>query len=230
MGGVETVDNQLKMKYIYAFVFGDGCLEKPNPGQSRLRIEQVWRNLDYLQWKQKILQNITSVTLTQKQRDGREDTGLVLTSRHPIFTQCRERMYLNGVKVIDPHFESFLDWETMAIIYQDDGYLGRNKDYIHSIHLCTENLSYGDQLMFRDWCARKLSMHFNVVRHNSSYRLRLGKKFISEFIEGIRPYVFPSMKYKIGESVREAPEMDEETVRSFEKSKGPCESVGLEHI
>lgn len=208
------MDNQEKMKYIYAFVFGDGCLEKPNPGQSRLRIEQIWKNLDYLLWKQKILQNITSATLTQKQREGREDTGLLLTSRHPIFTKCRERMYLNGVKVIDPHFEAFLDWETMAIIYQDDGYLGRNKDYIHSIHLCTENFTYGDQKLFRDWCAEKLNMHFQLNHHQSSYRLRLGKKFLEEFLENVRPYIVPSMRYKLGESVCQTPAMDGEPVRT----------------
>jgi hypothetical protein len=216
MRGVETMDNQEKMKYIYAFTFGDGCLEKTKGDNenSRLRIEHVWRNLDYLEWKQSILNQITSTSLNRKVREGREDTGLLLTSRHPVYTKCRERMYLNGVKVLDPHFESFLDWETMAVIYQDDGYLGKNGDYIHSINLCTENLSYGDQLLLRNWCASKLNMHFNIIHHKASYRMRLGKKFLEEFIAGVRPHIVPSMKYKIGESECQAPERDGEIVRS----------------
>ena len=210
------MDNQLKTKYIYAFTFGDGCIERRN-ATSRLRIEHVWRNLDYLQWKQTILQQITTCSLTRKQREGRNDTGLLLTARHPIYTTVYEQMYNQGHKVISPHFEAFLDWETMAIIFQDDGYLGRHQDYKHSIHLCTECFSYGEQLMFRNWCAEKLNMHFNINHHLSSYRLRLGKKFLDEFVSKVRPYILPSFAYKLGDSECLPPQqiVGDEIVRSL---------------
>lgn len=238
MGSVETVDKRTEYKYIYAFVFGDGCLEKNSGNQnSRLRIEHVTRNLDYCEWKHSILSQLTNTSLTTYYREDKQQSFTrLLTARHPRYSQIRERLYLNGVKTIDPHIEAFLDWEFLAIVYQDDGTLGFNQNGYPQVFLCTENFTWADQKMFRDWMAKHLGLHWEVVRKTGSkahgYRLRLKGSQIPFFFEKIRPFIVPSFEYKIQLSERGAPvkQQDEETVRSSEKSEGLDESQGQEHL
>ena len=234
MGSVETVDKQEEYKYYYAFVFGDGCLEKPSSGSnSRLRLEHVSRNLDYCEYKQKILEQLTTTTVTTYYREDKQQSFTrVLTGRHPTFTKIRERMYLNGVKTIDPHMEAFLDWETLAIIYQDDGTVFYNQWGSPQVFLCTENFTWAEQKMFRDWLAKHFNLHWEVVRKTGAkatgYRLRLKGKHIQNFWDGVRPYIVPSMLYKLGNSERKAPVMGEDTVRSCGQLQGQGESPGQE--
>lgn len=236
MGSVETVDKKLIFKYVYAFTFGDGCLEKPSAGQnSRLRIEHVSRNLDYCEWKHSKISEITNVSLTTYFReDKQQEFTRVISARHPLYTQVRERLYLNNVKTIDPHIEAFLDWEFLAIVYQDDGVLSFNQNGYPQVLLCTENYTWAEQKMFRDWLAKHFGLHWEVVRKTGSkahgYRLRLKGKQIPEFFAGIAPYISESFKYKIRSFVREAPEKDEDTVRSSMKVEGLDESLGQEHL
>lgn len=229
------MDKKSEYKYIYAFVFGDGCLEKPKQGQnSRLRIEHISKNDDYCNWKYEILSKLTNISKTTYFREDKNQTFTrIISARHPRYTKIRERLYLNNVKVIDPHIEAFLDWEFLAIVYQDDGTLSFNQNGYPQVFLCTENYSWADQKMFRDWMAKHLNLHWEVVRKTGSkahgYRLRLKGKQIPYFFENISQYIVDSFKYKIRQSECEAPEKDEETVRSAKQFAGPNESLVLEH-
>lgn len=222
MGSVETVNKQSEYKYYYAFSFGDGCLEKID-GQknSRLRIEHVSRNIDFCEYKKSILEQLTSVSLTTYYRPEKDqEFTRIITARHPVFTKLRERLYLNGVKTIDPHIEAFLDWEFLAIVYQDDGTLSFNQNGYPQVYLCTENFTWAEQKMFRDWLAKKFNLHFEVVKKSggkvNQFRLRLKGPQIPYFFENIKPFIVPSMLYKIRAFEQEAPEKDEDTVRSSE--------------
>lgn len=230
MGSVETVNEQLKYKYLYAFVMGDGCLERPQQGQnSRLRIEHVSRNKDFVEWKASILTDITNATTTTYYRpDKEQEFTRLISARHPIYTKLRERLYLNGVKTIDPHVEAFLDWEFLAILYQDDGSLSFNQNGYPQIVLCLESFTWAEQKMLRDWIAKKLNLHWEVVKKGGAtakgFRLRLKGKHIPYFFENIRQYLVPSMLYKVREFVHKAPAMGEDPVRSSEESEGLSES------
>lgn len=236
MGSVETVSKQSDNKYIYAFVFGDGCLEKPTgSSNSRLRIEHISKNSDFCQWKYNILDQITGCNITSYFReDKNQEFTRVISSRHPRYTKIRERLYLNNVKTIDPHIEAFLDWEFLAIVYQDDGTLSFNQYGYPQVFLCTENYTWADQKMFRDWLAKKFNLHWEVVRKTGAkahgYRLRLKGNQIPYFFENIKPFVQPSFNYKITLLERKAPVVtqDEDTVRSSKRLEGLGESPGLE--
>lgn len=223
------MNEQLKYKYLYAFAFGDGCLENTKNNQnSRLRIEHVSRNTDYCDWKTSILENITNVTQTTYYREDKNQSFTrIITARHPIYTKLRERLYLHGRKTIDPHIEAFLDWEFLAVLYQDDGYLSFNQYGSPQILLCTECFTWAEQKMLRDWMAEKLELHWEVVKHTNGFRLRLKGKYIPYFIENVKAYIVPSMLYKIRKFECEAPAKDEEPVRSSEESEGLDESLGL---
>lgn len=205
------MDKREEYKYIYAFVFGDGTLEKASGGQnSRMQIEHVARNEDYCQFKYDILSKFTRVTLSRRFRENKNQEFIrLVTERHPRYTQVRERMYLNGVKTIDPHMEAFLDWEMLAIIYQDDGTLSHNQHGYPQVHLCLESFTWAEQKMLRDWFAKHFDLHWEVVRKtgisSTQYRLRLKGTQIPKFFEGIRPYVQESFLYKLQISGRKAP-------------------------
>jgi hypothetical protein len=236
MGSVETMDKQSEFKYYYAFVFGDGCLEKPSSTHnSRLRIEHVSRNLDYCEYKHRMLSALTKVTMTTYYREDKDQTFTrLITERHPRYTTLYNKLYINGHKTIDPHVEAFLDWEFLAIVYQDDGTLSFNQNHYPQVILCLESFSWAELKMFRDWLAKRFNLHFEVVRKTgkqaNGFRLRLKGNQIPYFFDNIRPFILPSFKYKIELSTQEAPEKDEDIVRSSVQAEGSDESQRLEHL
>lgn len=228
MRGVETVDKQSLNKYLYAFVLGDGCLENSKAGNSRLRIEHISKNIDYIQWKASILRELTNVTeRTYFREDKQQFFTNIITARHSQYTSLRERLYLDSHKTIDPHTEAFIDWEFLAIVYQDDGTVYYNQHGVPQVLLCLENFTWAELKLLRDWFAKYLDLHWNIVKHNKTkYRLRLTTKFIPRMWNNIEPYIYPSFYYKIGKSECESPlEEDEETVRSTQKYVGLVERL-----
>jgi LAGLIDADG DNA endonuclease family len=218
MGSVETMNNQQKYKYVYAMTFGDGCLSYPTKNkphhkvQARFICNHVYKNEDYVDWKKGILENITTCYKYYiKGNDFRNDQINLTTARHPIFTDIKERMYKMGRKTVDPHFKAHLDWETLAIIYQDDGCYA-NKEKERTIYLSLNNYSWAEQKVFRDWCAELFNMHFTINKHMGNYRLRLASKCVDEFMIGVGKYILPSFQYKLDSEVW--PRKGDDIVRS----------------
>ena len=211
MGGVEIMDEKNLIKYVVAFTYGDGCLIKHGK-YSRFEANNLAKNRDYNEWRAEILSNITRVTLkdVDPQRGNRQLTINTRTNTHPIFERVRSRMYLNKVKVIDPHYLKLLDWETLAILYMDDGSLRHTtrtyKDKVYHSYcpnIATCNFSYGDNLLLKRAIKENLGIEFNVTRHSKNkngdmtYILYLLASSRAKFFSGVFKYIKPSFKYKI---------------------------------
>jgi hypothetical protein len=127
------------------------------------------------------------------------------TSRHPFFNPFRERLYSTGNKIIDPHYLKLLDWEMLAILYQDDGsishYISSSNKAYNTVELATHRYSYGDNLLLKKAIKETMDIEFNVcqVRRKDKlyYRLNLRQKDVSKFIDGISKFVLPSFEYKL---------------------------------
>ena len=190
------MDKKTLVKYISAFTFGDGCLYIPQGKvNARLTVVHIERNKDYLDWKADILSNFTNVwrrrVTTNVNPAVRFDTA-----SHPLYTQIKERMYICGRKVIDPHYLKLLDWEVMAILYQDDGCVAQRPGKENTVYISTNCFSLPEQDYFRKVIADKLGVMFNINKHMGSYRLRLRTKDFHKFLDGVRPYMLPSFEYK----------------------------------
>jgi hypothetical protein len=58
-------------------------------------------------------------------------------------------------------------------------------------------VSYEENVVIRDFFAEKYGVLFSIVKNNACYRLRCGTKVAKQFIEIVRPFIIPSMRYKI---------------------------------
>lgn len=193
------------MKYIAAFTLGDGSLRKKGTN-AMYRIAQVEDHKDYLDWQASILEELTTVNFRYELKNPGKNQWSLETKQHPAYTTVFNRMYPNGHKVIDPHYLTLIDFETLAILYMDDGCLAKryNTQYDrldYNIILCTDSFTYGDNYIFAKAIKEKTGFMFDVVRqHNNEklhWRLRLNKKQTPNFIEKVTPFIQPSFTYKL---------------------------------
>lgn len=206
-------DKKELTKYIWSFVLGDGCLtvsESKNRPNNNINYKfdcgQLAIHEDYILWRADILSNITGVYLQERQFKIGNLQIRTTTNRHPFFTTLRQRMYLNGTKLIDPHDLKLLDWETLAILYQDDGCLSHKSYNSYNLTISSEAYTYGDNILLQRAIKDKVDILFSVqkisVNGNTKYRLALqNQEGQKKFIDGIRPYIKESFNYKINPHV-----------------------------
>lgn len=206
------------VKYIHAFTLGDGSLIidkreiefNPHP-KAVFSTVKTEVNKDFIDYAESILKELTEVKVTYttpKIGTGTKPYYRLYTRRHPLYTSIRDRMYIDNKKVVDPHYLTLMDWETLAILFMDDGTTWNIKDkkpygtYDYTCcNICTQSFSYGDNLILAEAIKEKLDIHF-YVRHQNlksgiKYFLELSRKDNQKFSDGVGKYVLPSFYYKI---------------------------------
>lgn len=203
-------------KIVAASLLGDGYVGIRPDGSKNAHyvLRQVADHEDYVLWIQNKLNDLTSTRIQRHQpkptdlmKNPKEQLSLI-TKNHPFYTKFRERMYPNGHKVVDPHYLTYIDYEFLAIWYQEDGTLVNKPNpkvsdsYIRTeVYLYSLNFSYADNKLLSTAIYEKTGLHWNVQRHHSKgniyYKLYLAKKDIPTFMHGIEPYVQPTFRYKL---------------------------------
>jgi hypothetical protein len=227
---IKIADKKELVKYVWSFTLGDGCLfrRNDNPGRNAIYIlNQIQEHRDYVEWQASILENLTSIKYYEQdafidKRGVNNRPQIRITSKaHPFYTTLYERIYLNRIKTISPHDLKLLDWESLAILFMDDGYiqtqetqkLGRRT----RAFLCTENYTYGDLVLLQKAIYEKTNLPFNFkkrkLKDGYGHRLVLSPKFFDEFIKGVESYIFPSFQYKLDRTIDSAI-VDDEIVLS----------------
>jgi hypothetical protein len=223
-----------KIKYVVAFTYGDGYIGRHGIN-CRFEANNIIDNKDYIEWRASILQNITETKIyfIEINRGNRKNILKTSTKTHPIFTKVHSRMYLNGKKVIDPHYLKLLDWETLAIWYMDDGSIRPTiRYYKDKTYYCTPTpnlatccFSYGDNLLIKKAIKENLEIEFNISKHaktklgEQQYILNLASSSFNKFVDGVRKYILPSFEYKLNPYEKPLLEREGgEKVRTTEKS------------
>lgn len=194
-------------KFIKWSVCGDGYVGYATHNKvAHYSIERLIEHEDYILTiadKFKGLQDC-DVNITKSTRKDNGKTMIRLnTSSHPIFSRIRERQYIKGHRVIDPHMLTVVDWEALAFLYQDDGSLCYNSKGGSIVRLSTCSYSYHEQLALRHTFLDKFNLCFNVNKAGKGlYQLNLAKKDQAKFFDGIFPYMVWSYFYKLPESLQ----------------------------
>lgn len=219
-------DKKYVTKIAAASILADGSVGIPPDGSinAKYRQPKTIDHADYVDWIAERLSAVTPMNQHEfqpKMKNAKRQ--IMLQSRcHPFYTAFRNRMYPNGHKTVDPHYLTLMDWEFMAIWYQEDGSTIRHRGYARSV-LCTDWFSYGEQHLIRNAIKEKLNIEFNVKNYRQNgkqtYRLHLNHKDINPFMDGIAPYVVKSFSYKLCRTVGSSSKLDEDIVRSSEESE-----------
>lgn len=221
-------DKRHVTKIVAASLLGDGSVGIPPDGSKNAKYRQpkTIDHMDYVDRLSNILEEITPTNRYEWQpKLGNAKRQVMLQTRtHPFYTNFRNRMYPNGHKVVDPHYLTLLDWEFMAIWYQEDGSLIRDvrkQGTYAKVTLSTNAFSYGDQHCLRQAIKEKLNVDFNVkdCRKESSqqYILLLRAVDLSKFLDGVAPYISPSFEYKLCRTIGSTTRVDEDIVRPTEE-------------
>lgn len=204
-------DNMYLTKIVAASLLGDGCVTIPNDGSINAKYLQskTEPHRDYVDWFCDRIENITRVTKRdfQPKMKNAKPGIQISTGVHPFYTRFRERMYGTGRKCVDPHYLTLVDWEFLAVWYQEDGTMNvrqrpRDRRRDIQISLATDCFSYGDQMLLKVALKEKLGLEWNIrpytsKKGNRMYNMHLLRKQAELFCETIDPFIQLSFKYKI---------------------------------
>jgi hypothetical protein len=202
-----TMNNKQLMKYIYAFSIGDGSLVcRSSKSNAHFQASQLAKNEDYIMWRGSILQELTSVTYRHWQNAAGNKMIATESRVHPKYTTAYNEMYYFGRKTITPHILSFLDWEMLAIFFQDDGN-GRCRAGVNKtpeIRIASHNFNYAENLLIVKACKEILDIQFNIQRQKKKdktyFCISLMASSFNRFKANIERFVLPSFVYKFADA------------------------------
>lgn len=202
------IDKKQLMKLISFMSMGDGGIYRRNRSGKLetpyFMMNMLTRNMDYIEWVKSTLENITSVNISDVSNPYKNPQTRLSTKHHPYFEAIWERIYIEGYKGLDIHAFKLLDWEALAILFMCDGCTSlekRTKEPSYNVTLNMKRLSYGDQLFMKKAFKDAFDIEFNINQGKTNgktfYYLRLRSKDVRKFMEGIKPYICESFKYKL---------------------------------
>jgi hypothetical protein len=210
------MDKKERNKLISYFIMGDGGVYLPSSkskaGSVKVNAKYIMNMLaehrDYMEEFQNLV-DFTKVTIKDRpdyNKDGykRGPQLRMESNRHPLFTEIRERVYVDSYKGLDPMYIKQIDWHCLAILYQADGALGESfrpeigmKNPSYSVTLNMKRLSYGDYLLLGKYLTKNLGLYWTLNRQKQYYTLRFKMKSFENLMNGMAPYIHDSFKYKI---------------------------------
>lgn len=183
---------------IIAMSIGDGHINK----YGALMLQHCTKQKEYIEYKYKLLNNIYTSRLTE----GVDKNGFgyvkVATKTTDFLKVLRRVLYPNNKKTLNRKILNRIDLQGLAIWWMDDGTKGTkyNKDRtrvsscIYRLCLCTTREQC--QLVI-DWLKETYNISFGITKEKNNFSITCGTRVGRVFSELIRPYVIPSMLYKL---------------------------------
>ena len=206
---IELYKNKLKLsdyqkEVLVGLLLGDGHLETQNSGRTyRLKVEHTYWQKDYTDWLYKVFQEWV---LTAPQEKQQTVNSVVYrkywfsTVSHGAFRFYAQQFYENRRKVLPKLIKKWLSPLAMAVWFMDDGSLKSNRH--RALIFNTQSFSKTEVLRLSTILEEKLGIS-SVLRKQSRkteeiYQLITVKDGADKLAEIIRPYILPSMRYKLG--------------------------------
>jgi hypothetical protein len=187
-------------------VFGDGYVGYATHNtEAHYSVTRSPEHEDYIQFVEGVLSQLPDCKIrisTYERKDNHKTVLSLNTTSHPLFSRIRERQYIEGHRVIDPHMLTVLDWKHLALLYIDDGSLCFNNKAVPIVRLSTCAYSYFEQIELARTLKDKFGLIFYVNKSGRFYQLNLARKSMDIFFDGISKFKLPSYAYKFPESLQ----------------------------
>jgi hypothetical protein len=230
-----------KRGILYGLALGDGgiYLDKSQAaGTARLIIGHGPSQLEYLQYKQRLLHSVLGgkepSLYTSQSRNSTTNkfyTNHQIYKNHTYFRQMHRVLYPQGKKVYSEQLLSYLTDESLALWFMDDGsgtisFNQKTKKPCGCMTRLSTYCSKEEAELLQNWFTEKykITPKFDVDKRNGMYSLRFNTKESREFVPIVAPYMFYTLKYKIAHVDKYVPRVQdtlrgEDIVRSLEKSR-----------
>ena len=216
---------------LVALVLGDGHLHKPHPKTKSVQLEigHSIKQLEYCTYKRDLVHKILGegsripkITIRRVKAFGKEYDTCRFLKVCDYFITLRNLMYYENRKRMTKEILEMLSPEGIAIWYMDDGscYFKDSPIDGHSIcidlRIATDCFTSDEHDIIVKYFKNKWGINFYKFHSNrrDAYCIRANKEAALKFIELIKPYVIPSMQYKISLNLQkcEASDKDEDIV------------------
>jgi len=201
---------------LIGMVLGDGCLNvryrangKYGYWKSEMRIVHSLKQLEYLKHKCELLRRIfggkhkVSIYDHTIPKIGKVYSMCGFSKSNKYFKSLKKMTHRDGKKYFSRQVLDMLTPQGIALWYMDDGNAGRNRNKqgkITSIYsclstYCTEEEAHNICEVFKD----KFGIEFRIGYEKSKHAhiVRANTKESKLFAELIKPYIIPSMQYKL---------------------------------
>lgn len=220
MEGVSTMNEEELRGAVIGMILGDGHINLSGRSTNgHVDFAHCIAQKEYAVWKAKILENLTSVKITEgvSKCQGKEYKKVrVLTKTHPLYTHLWKRFYHERRKTVDSFLMNQLTPLGLAIWYMDDGNLNNHENYL-TPQLETNSFNVVEHQLMSKCLADKFHLEFRANKLNAKYlHLCLRRKDREKFFGIIREHIHPTMEYKLKD--------DGKTLRPFgNPTKSKCE-------
>lgn len=122
---------------------------------------------------------------------------------HPYFSKKYHNFYDDyRNRIISKNAINWLNYAGLANWYMSDGYvclvgITKGKIYNRRVEICTDRYSYENIIMICNELYKKFNLRFSIIKRGKIYRIRLKQESYSIFINMIKPFIVPSMIYKL---------------------------------
>ena len=194
------VNEKKDKSLLLAMCIGDGYLNTTSKYSTSLKIVHCIKQKEYLEYKAQLVSKLLNVNVNVRLINNNSYEGIEFRKGHKYFRILKKWLYSNESKKITRKILNKLTLEGIAIWYMDDGSLypkKRNgKIYAWELILSTY-LTKEDNQIIIDYFKDVWDVQFHQVKSKGKYRLRMNTTNIRKFIPMIKPYMIPSMSYKI---------------------------------
>ena len=182
---------QQQKSVIIGCVLGDGYLRIiPGRKDAFLEVNHSIKAKEYVDWKYSILKSICISAPKRRKIDEKRIGYRFFTRQHPEITKLYEKFYSQGRKVIPAGFK--LNPLSLAVWFMDDGSKNKKGD----VYLNCQQFDFQSQRRLLH-SLRTIGVRARMNKDKKYYRIRIRRESISRFVELIKPYIIPSMEYKI---------------------------------
>jgi len=203
----QMVDKKRIKSILIGMTIGDGSLYVRRDIRSktgfhqRLQIRHSIKQIEYTVHKAKLIKELLGgniPTVTKFNNSGYPGVRFCKSNRW--FRYLYNFIYIEGKKTFTRKMLDFLTPEAIAIWYMDNGGLSLKKrnGKIHARELfLNTHISKEENQIIINYFKEIWNIEFKAVLNNKSYRLRCGTKEALKFTKIIKPFIIPSMFYKI---------------------------------
>lgn len=191
--GKEEKLSPKQKEVVIGCILGDGYLRKLEGRRDAfLEINHSIKAKEYVDWKWKILESIAaSPPKSRRQNKGLwKEAYRFFTRQHPELTELWEKFYKNSKKIVPKGFT--LTPLSLAVWFMDDGSRTKKGD----VYLNCQQFDFESQRRLLH-ALRLLGIRARMNKDGKYYRIRIYKESLPKFFEIIKPYIHPSMQYKL---------------------------------
>ncbi len=186
-------------------ILGDGFLQKTGEKNARLRLEHSLKQKDYVFWKGSIFGRLFQGKPNYLDRVHPKTRATYSYCRWqsdatPVLGKWRKYFYPNGKKIIPNDIGNFLTEPiTLAVWYMDDGYFNKidRNSYIYLGRITRDEV---------DILQKAIRKNFEIEatiydKKNKGFALFFGALETKKLQTLIRPFIVPSLQYKLFDPV-----------------------------